>query len=208
MTSKKIYLIRHGQTDYNLNKIVQGSGVNSSLNETGRLQAEAFYQKYSSVDFDNIYTSTLARTIETVQPFLNAGYEHQPHEGLKEISWGSKEGIKIEHEEEVYYDKVIAAWRKGDLHQKMANGESPEEVAFRLRATINEILANEDEETILICMHGRAMRILLCILLNYPISCMDFFPHSNTSLYKLIFTGNLTRIKLFNDLHHLELLES
>lgn len=208
MTSKKIYLIRHGQTDYNLNKIVQGSGVNSSLNDTGRLQAEAFYQHYKDVEFDNIYTSTLARTIETVQPFLNAGYDHQPFDGLKEISWGAKEGIKIDDGEETYYNHVIDSWRKGDLKQRMSNGESPEEVAFRLRSTIGPILDNEEEETILICMHGRAMRILLCILLNYPISCMDFFPHNNTSLYKLIHTGNLNRIKLFNNLNHLQPLES
>lgn len=207
MTSKKIYLIRHGQTDYNLNQIVQGSGVNSSLNNTGRLQAEAFYQKYNTIPFDNIYTSTLTRTIETVQPFLDAGYEHEPIDSLKEICWGSKEGLKVNDSDSDYYNSVINAWRNGNVTQKMEDGESPDDVARRLSFAIREILTKEDEEVVLICMHGRAMRILLCLLLNYPISCMDFFPHNNTSLYKIIHTGSQNRIKLFNDLSHLELLE-
>ena len=200
--------MRHGQTDYNLKKIVQGSGINSSLNDTGRMQAEAFYQYYKDISFDNIYTSTLARTIETVQPFLNAGYNHEPLDGLKEIHWGSKEGIKVDDLESSYYNDIIESWRRGDIYEKMINGESPDEVVQRLRPTISKILQKEEEETILICMHGRAMRILLCILLNYPIQCMDFFPHNNTSLYTIQHTGNLNRIDLFNDLSHLENVES
>lgn len=207
MISKNIYLIRHGQTNYNLKGIVQGSGVNSSLNETGKLQAQAFYETYSHLDFDNIYTSALNRTIETVQPFLNAGYEHDPLPGLNEIHWGNKEGLIVNDEEDSNYHKVIASWRNGDIKHKMEQGESPEEVAARLQATIEEILNKDDEKQILICMHGRAMRILLCLLLNYPIQCMDYFPHHNTCLYKLIYTGSLTRINLFNDLRHLDLLK-
>ena len=47
--SKKIYLIRHGQTDFNLQGIVQGSGVDADLNDTGKAQADFFYEKYKTV---------------------------------------------------------------------------------------------------------------------------------------------------------------
>ncbi|HMR56571.1 MAG TPA: histidine phosphatase family protein, partial [Cyclobacteriaceae bacterium] len=69
MTTKKIYLIRHGQTDFNLKGIVQGSGVDSSLNDRGRAQAEAFYETYKNIAFDKIYTSALRRTRESVIGF-------------------------------------------------------------------------------------------------------------------------------------------
>src|SRR5258708_29183342 len=91
LTSKKIYLVRHGQTDFNLRGIVQGSGVDSSLNDTGRAQALAFYQAYGDVPFDKVYTSRLRRTVETVRSFIDHGVLHEALGGLNEISWGTKE---------------------------------------------------------------------------------------------------------------------
>ncbi|NDE62419.1 MAG: histidine phosphatase family protein, partial [Cyclobacteriaceae bacterium] len=44
MDRKKIYLVRHGQTDYNLQGVVQGSGIDAPINATGRAQAEAFFR--------------------------------------------------------------------------------------------------------------------------------------------------------------------
>lgn len=44
--TKYIYILRHGETDYNRRGIVQGSGVDAELNEYGRLQAEAFFRYY------------------------------------------------------------------------------------------------------------------------------------------------------------------
>ncbi|HCZ37344.1 MAG TPA: histidine phosphatase family protein, partial [Cytophagales bacterium] len=70
MTTKKIYLIRHGQTDFNLKGIVQGSGVDSSLNAKGMAQAQAFFEMYKHIKFDKIYTSTLKRTRESVSGFI------------------------------------------------------------------------------------------------------------------------------------------
>ncbi|MFW5879460.1 MAG: histidine phosphatase family protein, partial [bacterium] len=61
---KTIYLIRHGQTDYNKKGIVQGSGIDASLNDLGRQQAEAFYDAYRNMPFDKIYISDLKRTKE------------------------------------------------------------------------------------------------------------------------------------------------
>ncbi|MCZ6899539.1 MAG: histidine phosphatase family protein, partial [Bacteroidetes bacterium] len=52
MISKKIYLIRHGETDLNRAGVVQGSGVDTSINDFGRRQANEFYEKYKHVPFD------------------------------------------------------------------------------------------------------------------------------------------------------------
>jgi probable phosphoglycerate mutase len=68
-------------------------------------------------------------------------------------------------------------------------------------------MKREDEKTILICMHGRAMRILLCQLLNYPLRGMDTFEHKNLCLYQLDFTGSMFAIKKHNDISHLFAIE-
>jgi phosphoserine phosphatase len=63
---KTLYIIRHGETDQNLANVVQGKGINASLNATGRKQALSFFKKYSKEPIDYIFTSTLRRTQETV----------------------------------------------------------------------------------------------------------------------------------------------
>ncbi|RYE50114.1 MAG: histidine phosphatase family protein, partial [Sphingobacteriales bacterium] len=70
---KTIYLIRHGQTDLNKHGIVQGRGMDTDLNDMGRAQANAFFDKYGTVKFDKIYTSVLKRTHQTVQAFIDKG---------------------------------------------------------------------------------------------------------------------------------------
>lgn len=203
MKSKKIYLVRHGQTDYNLNGIVQGSGIDASLNDKGQQQANIFYNTFSNVSFDKVYTSALKRSIQSVQRFIDDGVPHQIVPELNEINWGTREGIKITPEEDEYYHSVIKKWQEGNVTLEIEGGESPQQVFDRQTKALDIVLANHTEETILICMHGRAMRILLCQMLNYPLHCMDMFEHSNLCLYKLNYTGNMFSVELFNYTAHL-----
>ncbi|MEQ1585005.1 MAG: histidine phosphatase family protein [Cyclobacteriaceae bacterium] len=203
MTSKKIYIIRHGQTDFNLQGIVQGSGVDSSLNDHGRAQADSFYQMYKNIPFDKIYTSSLKRTRESVENFLSKSIPHESLPGLNEISWGTKEGQRITPEEDKYYHWMLNQWQQGNTQERIEGGESPEDVTKRQAVAINHILSQSNERTILICMHGRAMRILLCRLLNYPLKSMDMFEHENLCLYLLENTGSLFSVRKYNDTNHL-----
>jgi broad specificity phosphatase PhoE len=203
LSSKKIYIIRHGQTDFNLKGIVQGSGVDISLNDQGRSQANAFFEMYKDVKFDKIYTSQLKRTKESVQPFLNLGIEHEAFTGLNEISWGANEGRRITEEEDKYYHWMLEQWQQGNTSQRIEGGESPEDLVARQKPVLQYILNQKKEDTILICMHGRAIRILLCNLLNYPLKSMDMFEHQNLCLYLLNYTGLMMTIEKHNDVHHL-----
>ncbi len=204
MTTKKIYLIRHGQTDFNLKGIVQGSGVDSSLNAKGMAQARAFFEMYKHIAFDKIYTSTLKRTRESVSGFIELGIPTESLSGLNEISWGTKEGQPITPEEDQYYHWMLDQWRLGNTHERIEGGESPEDVVKRQEAALTQILAQPNEEKILICMHGRAIRILLCQLLNYPLKSMDMFEHENLCLYLLEQTGSQFTVRKYNDTLHLK----
>lgn len=203
MNTKKIYIVRHGQTDFNLRGIVQGSGVDSHLNDFGWSQTRAFFDAYKHIPFEKVYTSVLTRTIQSVDLFLKAGIPHQQLSALNEISWGKKEGQPITPQEDAYYHFMLDQWRKGETHLRIEGGESPDDVVKRMTPGVQYIL-RQPENTILICMHGRAIRILLCMLLNYPLRSMDMFEHENACLYVLNYSGTMFSVEVYNDTTHLQ----
>ena len=203
LADKKIYLIRHGETEYNRTGIVQGSGVNSSLNENGLKQAELFFEWYKELQFDRVYTSSLKRTRQSVQKFIDKGIPHKVLPGLNEISWGKSEGIPFSPETNKMYYNIIDSWKKGHVHEKLDGGESPLEVKARQEKAIQNIVDN-GENCILVCMHGRAMKILLAWLTGKSVSEMDTFQHENLSLYLLNYNGQGFKIEKSNDIGHLK----
>lgn len=201
---KELYIIRHGETELNRLGIVQGRGVNSDLNDTGRAQASAFFEHYKNVKFDKIYTSTLKRTHQTVQKFIDLGIPWQQLAGLDELAWGIWEGQpNTEHSRHAFL-QMSESWQAGNFDAKFEGGESPNDVLKRLQESAELINRNTEEKTILICMHGRAMRLFLCLLLNKSLSEMTEFPHKNTTLYRLQLTEEGCSVLDFNNINHLE----
>jgi broad specificity phosphatase PhoE len=200
---QQLYLLRHGQTDFNVQGIVQGSGIDSDLNARGREQAAQFWAAYKDTPFARVYTSKLKRTHQSVQHFIEAGLPHEAHGGLNEISWGTREGTRITPQEDAEYAGVLDAWKAGDDHARLPGGESPAEVAARQRPFIDLLQSRPEDEIVLVCLHGRALRVLLCQLLGYPLRCMDGFEHQNLCLYKLHYTGAHYTIRNFLDVSHL-----
>jgi broad specificity phosphatase PhoE len=200
---KDIYIVRHGQTEYNLKGIVQGSGVDASLNDTGRRQAEEFFKTYGEFPFDKLYVSTLKRTYESVQGFIEKGLPFEKISGLNEISWGTREGQPFTPEENKYYYAMLDRWKLGETSLPVEGGESPDQVAMRQMEAVKYIMSKKEERNVLICMHGRAMRILLAQLFNYPLSDMDIFEHANLALYHIRATENMFQLVKYNDKGHL-----
>lgn len=201
---KTFYFIRHGQTDLNLKGIVQGRGVDSPLNETGHKQAQAFYEAFNHVPFDKIYTSTLLRTKQTVRPFLEQGIPSEELIGLDEISWGIYEGKEQNETIMTGFEEVVNSWRNGNLDLRIEQGESPNQLVARQQHAISYMLQQPDEETLLVCMHGRALRIMLCHLTGVPVHLMDDFPHTNTALYVLEYNDRYFEIIDHYNIKHLE----
>lgn len=195
--TKDLFIIRHGQTDFNNRGVVQGRGIDSSINLIGQKQASAFYEKYKNIPFDKIYTSNLIRTVQTVQAFIQEGIPYEKLEGLDEISWGISEGKDLNDKMLVDFDHIITSWRNKELDVKIQDGESPNELQYRQKKAMDYIMSKTHEKTILICTHGRAMRSLLCYLTNTCLSKMDDFEHTNTALYVLRYEG-----KSFNIVEH------
>ena len=204
---KKIYLIRHGQTVHNHLGIVQGRYVNSSLSELGYKQADAFFRKYRSVPFQKVYTSTLQRTVQTVQQFLDLGLPHEALPGLDEICWGDSEGLHADGENNKRYWEIIDTWKQGNLEPRLKGGENPLDLQMRQQEALDHI-ANQPEDLVLVCMHGRALKILLAWITGLHMKEMDSFDHDNLSLYILEYSNNKWTIDTHDERSHLEIINS
>lgn len=200
-----IYFFRHGETDYNKRGIVQGSGIDSSINALGREQARLFFEKYKYIPFDAIWGSELRRTHQTLAGWYGLDREIGRTAALNEINWGIHEGKSPSPEQREDFLHTARRWGEGDLHAKVENGESPIEAWDRSKDFFQEIRQKYPSHTLLMCSHGRQLRVILSQLIDQDLSKMENYSHQNTSLaiVELPVEGPGV-LKLHNDLSHLE----
>ena len=196
----KLYIIRHAETEYNRKGIIQGSEVDSDINEIGESQANSFYEYYKDINFDKIYVSDLKRTFQTIRRFTENGSSYEKLKEFNEISWGVNQGKSDDLED---YARLIDTWLAGNLDNKFEEGESPNEMSIRLVKGFNKVL-DDDYDTVLLCIHGRALRILLSKIIDNDLTKMDKYVHSNTGLYILEYKNGKYEILGSNLRDHLE----
>lgn len=196
----KLYIIRHAETEYNRKGIIQGSEVDSDINDVGESQANSFYEYYKNINFDKIYVSDLKRTFQTIRRFTENGSSYEKLKEFNEISWGVNQGKSDDLED---YSKLIDTWLAGNLDNKFEEGESPNEMSVRLVKGFNKVL-DDDHDTVLLCIHGRALRILLSKIIDNDLTKMDKYVHSNTGLYILEYKNGKYEILGSNLRDHLE----
>ena len=196
----KLYIIRHAETEYNRKGIIQGSEVDSDINDVGESQANSFYEYYKNINFDKIYVSDLKRTFQTIRRFTEKGSSYEKLKEFNEISWGVNQGKSDDLED---YARLIDTWLAGNLDNKFDEGESPNEMSERLVKGFNKVL-DDDHDTVLLCIHGRALRILLSKIIDNDLTKMDKYVHSNTGLYILEYKNGKYEILGSNLRDHLE----
>ena len=196
----KLYIIRHAETEYNRKGIIQGSEVDSDINDVGESQANSFYEYYKDINFDKIYVSDLKRTFQTIRRFTENGSSYEKLKEFNEISWGVNQGKSDDLED---YAELIDTWLAGNLDNKFEEGESPNEMSVRLVKGFNKVL-DDDHDTVLLCIHGRALRILLSKIIDNDLTKMDKYVHSNTGLYILEYKNGKYEILGSNLRNHLE----
>ncbi len=200
---KHIYIIRHGETELNRQRIVQGSGIDSELNELGHSQARAFHDFYQHLPFEVVINSALQRTHQTTQPFWTKGIPWEQTPAINEINWGIHEGQKSEPWMVESYRKLIEEWKKGNFEARLEKGESAGEMAQRLSGFVEQLKMRR-EKHILVCSHGRALRCLMCVIKGQHLREMESYTHSNTGLFKIRQLGEELIVDLENDTRHLD----
>lgn len=200
---KEVFILRHGETDLNKQQIVQGSGVDAPLNDTGHSQAASFYQKWQDFPFELVISSTLQRTHQTILPFIEKGVPHLAMPNINEISWGDHEGKLSTPTMIQAYQKMIQAWADGNLDASLKNGESARQLIDRVDMFIDN-MARLPQKKILICSHGRTIRCIITRLKQLPPIHMEHVSHSNTGLFRIQQQDQGWLFHLENDITHLQ----
>lgn len=160
----KIYLIRHGETDQNKCKCLQGRS-DIELNEYGRELARKTAEGLKDIPFDIIFTSPLKRARETAE--IIRGKREIPialEERIQEISFGEYEGLCYGKENYSIPDKdFMNFFNKPQDYKTPPGGESLEEVITRTGEFLQEILQKEayKDKNILLSTHGCALKACL-----------------------------------------------
>lgn len=159
----RIYLARHGQTDWNLEHKAQGR-TDIPLNKTGVKQAEELRERIKDLDFDVCYASPLSRAKQTAEIAVDGRCEIIFDERLMEREYGDYEG------------KLVNSWLEtvgediGDLKLNTNKGgmEPVREVLARTKAVLDDIKDKYgDDSKILIVSHGQVSRGLNFNLVGY-----------------------------------------
>jgi broad specificity phosphatase PhoE len=161
-----LYLMRHGQTQWNLEKRLQG-GTDNPLNETGRRQANEIAERLAGVEFVHIYSSGLMRAKETAAAFAGKT-PTTALPALNERPFGKFEGI-FEDERDA---KLFAEFKQRGsvLDDALDGGESLQSQADRVKAAVREIVARHPSGSVAIVAHGGVNPLVLAALLNIPVA--------------------------------------
>ena len=157
-----IYLIRHGQTDDNVNKIVAGSLTDTPLNEEGKKQAAAAGETIRNAKIDYIISSDMTRTRQTAEIIQSiAGGEIILDNELRERSYGVLEGTTFGSPAEKKDTKYVYGY-----HGKPENGESYKDVEDRVYNTFANHFNALEGKNVVFVTHGGSIRTLLRRLNN------------------------------------------
>ena len=176
-----VYLIRHGETDVNRAKQIQGRGINAPLNDLGKKQAREVAQALDHIELDLIVASSLIRTHQTAEPLVSEKGKFKCYEELDELSFGEFEGRNFEEiRNELMH--IHDQWSSGNIDYPIPGGESPIEAFDRASSKVHEILNEQSYENIAFVLHGRLLRILLSEWLGYGLKNMHEIKHVNGSI--------------------------
>lgn len=185
----KLLLIRHGETDWNTAKRIQG-GTDIPLNENGRRQAQEVAAQLAlrPLPFSSIYTSPLSRASETAAVIADRlGMTYQSAPGLEEIRFGLWEGICWE-EVQARFPAEFQAWRKDRRYGRPPQGESYQDLLARFVPALQKIIRETPEGTgdVLVVSHSACIMSLLSLLNGTPFHEMvKRYELSNTAVVEL-----------------------
>lgn len=201
MTLQKVYLIRHGETDWNAQNRWQGY-TPTALNEAGFAQANALGEHFRGVAIPRIISSDLPRAFQTASALGQVvGVEPVIDTRWREINVGILEGLTSE-EVQAIYPEEYRSWRHGDINYAIPNGESQQMMFDRVLSAWQEIISSDDVDTVAVVSHGGAIRGLI----------LNLFPEVDILSVKLLNTAITTveksqkgwKVTGLNEIPHLE----
>jgi len=198
----KVFLIRHGETDWNVARRYQGQ-TDTDLNANGQAQAQKLITVLAGQPFDHIYSSDLKRVMQTATyaGIPEADIIQDPR--LREIHFGKFEGLTHAEVAEQYPDD-LAMW-EDDRENNIHGGEKMSEVITRVQSFYEHLRDDfNDGERMLCFAHGGTIAIFLSVAMGVDPHKWWQFLVENTGITEVNLYDSGTLLKKFNDTHHLD----
>ncbi|MDX1379169.1 MAG: histidine phosphatase family protein [Anaerolineales bacterium] len=161
-------LVRHGQTDWNLEGRYQGQS-DVPLNNRGIEQADSLVEKLKDSTFSAIYTSDLIRAQKTAEPIakiLDLPIQIEPR--VREINQGEWEGVLVD-DIKARYAEIWSQRTVDPANVRPPGGETVREVATRVYAALDDISRLFPTGQVLVTSHGLSIATAICRDKNIPI---------------------------------------
>jgi broad specificity phosphatase PhoE len=201
----RIYLVRHGETEWNRVRRFQGRS-NLPLNKEGKKQVKALALALKNKPLTAIYTSPLIRALETAR-LIKVFHPSIPifeEKGLIEMDLGEFDGMKAQDWAEQYPD-FRKAWNENPASVKMPGGESLKEVQVRAKHTLERITRiYPPDTTLLISSHNFVNLTILCDLLEIPLRRFRELRQENAAFNLIRKKGDRLYAELVNERSHLK----
>ena len=165
----KIYLLRHGQTQDNVDKRHQSN--HTPLNEIGFEQAKTASENLKNLKITAIYSSPFTRAMQTAKTIV----EYHDHLNIKEVYdlreryFGKYTGLTREDVLKIAPDLMEQWYVEGVDWKAPGSGESMRELQSRVVKAFREIADSHTDENIIMISHGGAIMTLLSYFLDIPI---------------------------------------
>lgn len=199
----KIFLVRHGETEWNRLGKFQGC-IDTNLSKEGIVQAECVSKKFNG-NFDYIYSSPLKRAFHTAE-IICANKEIKPVivSELREINFGEWEGLTIK-EISKNFPSELYRWRNDELEAPMCGGDlSIKKASMRAKTAIEEIVSKHKGDSVIIVAHGGIIKAALVGLFGWNMTMYHKIIIGNTSISEIDFDDELNPIIIrLNDTSHL-----
>ncbi len=194
----KLILIRHGSTDWNLEKKYCGF-INIGLNDKGKKQALCLYKRLRREKIYKVYSSGSKRAIQTAK-IIFKGRAIKKVPDLGEVHFGVFEGLT--HREIMKkHAKIYKKWLNNPFCVAIPGGEDLSGFRERVINAIKKIISLNPDKTIAVVSHGGVISILICAILKSK----NFWKQipSSASLNIVEYKNGKANIKLLNDIAHL-----
>ncbi len=198
----QLYIVRHGQTDWNRDEIFRGR-ADRPLTELGHRQAEAAGEALESVQIEAIYSSPLVRAVDTAAPTARIhGLEIQNEEGLIDIDYGEWQGVSRPDVME-RFPELYRTWIEAPHRVTFPGGEGLAEVRARVLPAVKRLAASHAESTIALFSHRVVIKVLLCALLGLDDSHFWEIRQDPGAVNRIELSGDEVALVCMNDTCHL-----
>jgi len=189
MKETEIILIRHGETEWNSQRRMQGHS-NSELSSVGRGQIQALGELMKNESFDHIYSSDSLRARQTAEAITqHTGHTLQFDQRIREKNLGVFEGLTSTEAKE-RHPEVYRLFKTEGAKYVIDEGESTQQLLERALEFIEEIRLRHPQERVVMVTHGGVVRVLMKHSLGLPIDAPTRFIIKNTGIFGLIWNEN------------------